>query len=328
MSDDTPLVVDPSAGRGARRRRLGLVVAVLVVVLALGAGAWWTQTDDGPPGPPPGAWTTVPHSGLGAWVDVYDWTLEFSDGSPSVTVDDIDAMAEAGVQTLYLQTAHAASRSPGVIEEDRLRALVQRAYDKGLHVVAWYLPALVDPAADLRRLVASAELPVGGLGVDIESVEVADVTTRNARLLQLSADLRAEVGPGKALAAITPSAVHLQVVNPQFWPGVPWSRLPATYDVILPMTYWSIRVGELREGGRYVGENLDRVRASLGLVDLPIAPIGGIADGVTEADLRAMVAAIDERDAAGGSLYDWATSSPEQWEILAPLRDRQVTPAP
>jgi hypothetical protein len=259
---------------------------------------------------------------------VYDWTLEFSDGSPSVTVDDIDAMAEAGVQTLYLQTAHAASRSPGVIEEDRLRALVQRAYDKGLHVVAWYLPALVDPAADLRRLVASAELPVGGLGVDIESVEVADVTTRNARLLQRSADLRAEVGPGTALAANTPSAVHLQVVNPQFWPGFPWSRLPATYDVILPMTYWSIRVGELREGGRYVGENLDRVRASLGLVDLPIAPIGGIADGVTEADLRAMVAAIDERDAAGGSLYDWATSSPEQWEILAPLRDRQVTPAP
>jgi hypothetical protein len=34
-----------------------------------------------------------------------------------------------------------------------------------------------------------------------------------------------------------------------------------------------------------------------------------------------MVTAIDDRGAIGGSLYDWSTSSPEQWGALAPLRD-------
>lgn len=70
----------------------------------------------------------VPHRGLGAWVDVYDWTVELGGETPSVGPDEIDAMAE------------------------------------------------------------------------------------------------------KALAAITLSGVHLQVVNPDFWPGYPWAELGATYD--------------------------------------------------------------------------------------------------
>ena len=36
-----------------------------------------------------------------------------------------------------------------------------------------------------------------------------------------------------------------------------------------------------------------------------------------------MVAAIDAHEAPGGGLYDWATSTPEQWDALAPLRDLQ-----
>ncbi len=36
-----------------------------------------------------------------------------------------------------------------------------------------------------------------------------------------------------------------------------------------------------------------------------------------------MVAAIDAHAAPGGGLYDWATSTPEQWAALAPLRDLQ-----
>lgn len=314
---DEPLVSDPPAGRPLRRRRLAAAVAVLAVVV--GAGARWVR-DDGLAGPPPGAWTLAPHDGLGAWVDVYDWTLQFTNGQPAVGPGEVEAMADAGVQTLYIQTAHSSAVEPGVIEEERLRSIIQRAYDNGLHVVAWYLPTLVDPAADLRRLVASAALPVGGLGVDIESLAVPDPGERNRRLRALSASLRTALGPDRALAAITLSAVHLQVVNPDFWPDFPWAELPETYDVILPMTYWSIRVGDLRDGARYVGENLDRVRFSVRDPDIPIAPIGGIADGITQADLEGMVAAIEGRGAVGGSLYDWATSEPEHWATLAPLR--------
>ena len=103
------------------------------------------------------------------------------------------------------------------------------------------------------------------------------------------------------LAAITPSAVHLQVVNPAFWPAFPWAELAEPYDAILPMTYWSIRKGELRDGERYVGDNLDRIRASIGDEDVPIVAVGGIADGVTTADLEGMVRAIEARGGAGGA---------------------------
>ena len=37
-----------------------------------------------------------------------------------------------------------------------------------------------------------------------------------------------------------------------------------------------------------------------------------------------MVVAIGSHDSPGGGLYDWATSTPEQWDVLAPLRDLQL----
>lgn len=261
----------------------------------------------------------MPHHGLGAWVDVYDWTEGLGGEDPAVGPDDIGAMADAGVQTVYVQTAHERT-DDDVIEPNRLEDLIDRAHLEGLHVVAWYLPTFVDVERDLQRLVAASELRVDGLGVDIEAVTVADPVERNRRVLDLSRRLRAEVGAEKVLSAITLSSVHVQVVNPAFWPGYPWAELGAIYDVIQPMAYWTIRRDDLRDGARYVGENLDRVRVSIGRDDVPVHPIGGIADTATVADLEEMVAVIHDRNAIGGSLYDWATSTPEQWEALAPLR--------
>jgi hypothetical protein len=265
----------------------------------------------------------VPHTGLGAWVDVYDWTLELGGPDPSVVVDDVDAMAEAGIQTLYIQTAHTRSATPGVMEPARLGRIIQRAHNHGLHVVAWYLPTFEDVDADLRRLTESAALDVGGLAVDIESTTVADVAERNRRLLDLTARLRAAVGPDQAIAAITPSAVHLQVVNPTFWPAFPWPELARTYDAMLPMSYWSIRTGALRDGEVYTGDNIDRIRASTGDSEVPVIPVGGLAEDLTAGDLAGMVRAIESRESPGGGLYDWATSTPEQWTALASLRALQ-----
>ncbi len=315
------LVVSEPALRRSGGRRLVVVLTAMAACLAVG---WLAARPEGPPRPPEGAWTVVPHTGLGAWVDVYDWTLEFTDGRPAVRRADIDAMHDLGIQTVYIQTAHRSSQAAGVIEPERLSELVDAAHGHGMHVVAWYLPSLRDPADDLRRLLASAELPVGGLAVDIESIDVADPTERNRRLLQLGEDLRTAMGPDRALAAITPSAVHVQVVNVDYWPGFPWPQVADTYDAILPMTYWSIRSPEWRNGERYVGENLDRIRASTGRADIPIVPIGGIADGTATAEVIGMVRAIEARDAPGGSLYDWATSTPAQWAAMAPLAERRA----
>jgi hypothetical protein len=233
--------------------------------------------------------------------------------------DEVDAMAAAGVQTMFIQTGHARSTAGSdVMEPDRLADLIERAHEVGMHVVAWYLPTFVDLEVDLRRLEAAAALPVDGLGVDLESTELASVTERNERMLELSTRLRASVGDDKVLSAITLSAVHLEVVNPVYWPGYPFAELGATYDVIAPMAYWSIRTGELRGGERYVAENLSRLRAHVG-DDEPIHVVGGIADGVTSEDLAGMVRAIEADGGTGGSLYDWATSTPELWDALRDL---------
>jgi hypothetical protein len=308
---------EPDRGWSPRQRVVALSVVAAILV---GAVAVLDRRDSGPPDPPPGSWTMVVHEGLGAWVDAYDWTVELGGEEPTVGVEDIEAMARSGVQTVYLQTSHSRS-ALDVMEPERLDELIDAAHANGMHVVAWYLPTFADVDADLRRLEAAAALRVDGLGVDIESTTVEDVVERNRRLVELSRSLRLAVPAGRPIAAITLSAVHVEVVNPAHWPDYPWGELATTYDVVMPMAYWSIRQGELRDGGRYVGENIDRIRASTGDPDLPIHVIGGIADGVTDAELEAMVAAIQVRGAIGGSLYDWDTSQPTHWTTLAPLAD-------
>src|SRR3546814_2486539 len=97
------------------------------------------------------------------------------------------------------------------MEHQRQLDLINRAKAHGMYVVGWYLPMLEDVDTDLHRRVAAAtRLPLAGLGVDIESREVADVAERNRRLLDLSGRLRAALGPDKVISAITPSAVHVQ----------------------------------------------------------------------------------------------------------------------
>jgi len=303
-----------------RRWRLAILVVVLVVItVGVVATERVSHQPPEPLGPAAGAWTVVPYTGLAAWVDVYDWTVELAGPAPSVSAADVDAMAEAGVQTLYIQTAHTRSATVGVMEPDRLRGIIQRAHNHGMHVVAWYLPTFEDVDADLQRLTASAALDVGGLAVDIESTAVEDVAERNRRLLDLSARLREAVGPDKAIAAITPSAVHLQLVNPSFWPAFPWPEMASTYDAILPMSYWTIRKGVLRDAQTYTAGNLRRIRADTGDPDIPIVPVGGLAEDATAADLQGMLAAIEANASPGGGLYDWATSTPEQWAALQPL---------
>ncbi|MBW3613772.1 MAG: hypothetical protein KY439_00465, partial [Actinobacteria bacterium] len=116
------------------------------------------------------------YSGLGTWVDVYDWS-HYKGTTPTVGPDQVDQMADQGVQTLFLQTAK--HDTPDTISEpELLLPIIDRAHQRGMRVVAWYLPTLEDPANDLNRLVASANLDVDGIAVDIEARNVADVRER------------------------------------------------------------------------------------------------------------------------------------------------------
>jgi len=260
----------------------------------------------------------APYAGLGTWVDVYDWS-HYKDTVPTVGPDQVDQMAAEGVQTLFIQTAK--HDTPDMIlERDLLDPIIARAHAHGIRVVAWYLPTLEDVDNDLNRLVASANLDVDGIAVDIESRKVADANDRSARLIDLSRRLR-EALPGRAIGAIVMPPVQMEVVNTNFWPGFPWREIAPYYDVWQTMGYWTDRKQSsgYRDPYVYTDENLRRLRNNLGNPAAPVSPVGGVgADG--NGDIEAFLRAAVEHRAIGGSIYDWRTTKPEAWPALRGFR--------
>lgn len=280
------------------------------------------------PAAAPGAITRVPlptgslaeYRGLGAWIDVFDWAAAYTNGNPSVGTADIDRMADFGVQTLYVQAAR--HDSPNTVQEpERLIPLIDRAHQRGMRVVAWYLPTLENLAADLDRLVAIAALNVESVAVDIESTKVADVNERNRRLVDLSAQLRRAL-PGRSIGAIVLPAVVLEVINQNYWPNFPYRELIPYYDVWMPMSYWTNRTqaSGYRDAWRYTAENIDRLRNNLGLPNAPVHAIGGIGDKTTPLDADGYLRASNERGALGGSLYDYRTTRDDVWPVMQRFR--------
>ncbi|MGZ4728603.1 MAG: fibronectin type III domain-containing protein [Acidimicrobiales bacterium] len=269
---------------------------------------------------------TEPFWGLGTWLDVLDWSPTYTGGANGFTYPGgVDAMAAHGVQTVYIQTSRF-NRPEDVLDPDLLAQIIARAHTKNMRVVGWYLPTLTDPATDLRRLVAASTLPFDAIGVDIESTAVTDIATRNANLVQLSQDLRAATT--KPIAAIVLPPVVTDVLNPSYWPEFPWTTISTLYDAWMPMCYWSNRTpaSGWNDGYRYTAENIDRVRAHLGDPTAPVHPIGGIANQVAPTAVADMVRAATERDAIGGSLYDYLTTGDDLWSSLQSFRDLPTAP--
>ncbi|MFZ6004960.1 MAG: hypothetical protein ACOYXM_13620 [Actinomycetota bacterium] len=283
-----------------------------------------TTTTAPPPPPtttaPPQRFTLEPYRGLGAWLDVYDWSATFAQHQPAVEPDVVDHLAAQGVQTLFIQASKWNSPTD-VLDEPRLLAFIERAHSHGISVVGWYLPTFEDMARDMQRLRAIAALPVDGIAVDIESRAIGDVTERNRRLIELSAGLRAAL-PGEVIGAIPLEPVLLEDVNPNYWPAFPWAELAPHYDVWLPMAYWTNRHGSSpwRAAHLYTAANIDRVRAHIGRPDAPVHALGGIGDQTTVADLQGFRAGATERGVIGGSIYDFRTTSAPHWPELIPFR--------
>lgn len=268
---------------------------------------------------PPG---TGAYLGLGTWVDVYDWSVTFSrNGPPAVSPADVDRMVEAGVQTLYIQ-ASKYDAPTDVLEPELLQAHIDRAKKRGLEVVVWYLPTLVDVGRDLQRLQAIAALRgIDGIAVDIEARNVADVNVRNDRLVELSAALRRAL-PGRTIGGIVLPPVVLEVVNPGFWPAFPYREIAPYYDVWMTMGYWTNRKASsgYRDAYAYTKENVDRLRNNLGQQNAPVHPIGGIGHSMSAADVDGYKRAVTAVRGIGGSIYDWDTTDPARWASLRSMR--------
>jgi hypothetical protein len=286
-----------------RPRLVGLIGSVALALIGLGAGGGAAVGPE-----------VTPYSGLGTWVDIY---------SSSFRADPeglVSSLARRGVRTLFVQTGNFRQRVD-VVAPRQLGALVDAAHARGIAVVAWYLPDLRNPGRDFRRASAAIAFRSShgerfdSFALDIESTVVRQNDERTRRLLDLSGRLRAAVGPGRSLGAIIPSPVGMKLL-PRYWPRFPYAPLAQTYDVLLPMTYFSYRAHGAAEVSRYVQTSVRIIREKSGDGGVPIHVIGGLADATDAGEAAAFAQTAASCGVVGLSLYDLDGTKPPAWSLL------------
>ena len=284
-----------------------LVALIAMGALALlGPGAGTGASD--------GARSLAAYAGLGTWIDIY---------SPSFRADPArvaDALADRGVDALFVETGN--FRQPvDIVAPRRLGALVEAAHARGISVVGWYLPALTNPQRDRRRARVAINFRTSNgerldaFGLDIESSAVRDTVERTQRLLELSKRLRADAGPQYPLGAIIPSPVGIKLL-PRYWPHFPYAALARTYDVLIPMAYFSYRARGPAAVTRYVQTSIRIIRSASGNATVPIHVIGGLASATAARDTAAFARAAASCGVHGLSLYDFDATKPSAWPQL------------
>jgi hypothetical protein len=244
----------------------------------------------------------------------------------------VAAMAARGVRTLFLETGNY-SRHSRIYRPDRVARFIDAAHAEGMQIVAWYLPDLAHPRHDYLRSVGAVRFrtPDGqrfdSFGLDIEASVVRNIELRNERLLALAHRLRASAGRSYALGAIIPSPRGMQLL-PQYWTPFPYRRLARVFDVFLPMGYFTYRPRDLGGAFGYTVRNITLIREKSGRANVPIEPIGGIANKTSLKQTRDFVRATRACGVLGASLYDFATTRAGQWPSLAHVPVRGQAPRP
>lgn len=264
----------------------------------------------------------VPFQGLGVWVDIYDTSAW---AHPAAAVND---MAAHQVRTLYLETSNF-NRSSPFVNKAGVIAFLDAAKRANVQVIAWYLPGFVNPSQDVKRSLAAIRFrtPAGnrftGFGLDIESPTVADAALRTERLIAESASLRTGAGESYPLAAIIPQPRGM-LHNPSYWPGFPYQNLAATYDVMMPMTYFSWHTHGTNGAHQIVNQNIELIRQNVGDDHVPIHVIGGIAQESTPEATLGFVRSVRENGIIGASFYTWPGITKSQWKVLSAIRPNPI----
>jgi hypothetical protein len=298
-----------------------------VVVVALRNNRTVFQAVRPRPGASWSAWRSIdmllPFRKLATWVDVFDYgTL-----SPSAAVAD---MKSRGVRTLLLSTARFDSATK-FYDEAKMGEWLDEAHAAGLRVVGWYVPAYGDMARDVRRTVAISDYVsprrqrFDAVAVDIErfgeSGEVDRATFNSSVVPHLR---RVRSRSDAVIGAIVPSPFTTDPGNN--WEGFPWAGIGPNSEVTAPMALWSFRRNA--DGTPFSAVQVhdwvvDQINRSRALTGNPVHVEGGVDDPgtentpVTTARVTAFVEAVFDGGAIGGSHYDYATTRPDLWPILA-----------
>jgi hypothetical protein len=318
--------VGPTLPFGGKHRAIS---AALLCALALAMSGPAASSLAGPGAPAAARSVSLDaYRGLGSWVDIYD-TDALDDPTAAVAV-----MAAHGVRTLFLQTGN--YRHSGLVYPGKTAEFIRAAHARGMKVVAWYLPLFKSVNTDFTRVERSLQFRTSdgqtfdSFALDIEA-DIVPIKTRIQHLLELSARIRDAVGPSYPLGAIIPSPRGLIRV-PTYWPGFPYKQLPAYYDVIAPMSYYTFHTNGPWAAHKYIADNIRLVRERTGDPTIPIHVIGGLTEDTSTKECRAFMRAVRENGILGGSLYEYAGMTAGQWAALQQIPvnpvERPALPVP
>jgi hypothetical protein len=257
------------------------------------------------------------YRGLGCWVSIYD-RRAWSD--PEAAVAD---MAGHGVRTLFIQTGN--SNSKGVVYNPPAQErFISAAHARGMKIVAWYLPEMVDLSYDYDRIAQAIALRTSdgqsfdSFALDIESTAIKDTTARAQALAALTVRLRRLVGSSYALGGIVPSPVGIEKQT-GFWDDFPYEAVAKDYDVLLPMEYYTYHGKGAKAATADVASSLRILRALPGCATVPVHLIGGLAAKSKGVEVGAFAAQSKANGCVGASLYSWSGITPAEWDALQVL---------
>jgi hypothetical protein len=189
-------------------------------------------------------------SGVGAWVDVYDYAPDYqpAGAGPPVTTEDVETMATQA-------SAPSTSRPPAAETGRHSRRWAPRRVHRRSASTRAERGGVVRPELHRpgTRLGAHHGRPQPlqhhrwvrwvRLGHRVEALD--DVPLRSARLLSLSRQLRSTAGDLPIAAVVLPP-VLLTDISPKWWPEFLWRGLAAHYDPWFPMAYRTVRASDSR----------------------------------------------------------------------------------
>ena len=255
--------------------------------------------------------------GLGTWTDIYDGRVY---AQPEATAARI---AARGVKTVWAETANYRATAD-IVQPERLGRFVEALHARGVRVVAWYLPGHVNHGLDIRRARAMLEFRTAGgqafdgIALNVEGTKLKNVALRTKRAVDLTR--RTRQAAGSTPLAIVPFNPRGLERRPTTWPGFPWAELAEHADAFAPMAYTGGAYTGFDATYGYVTRALRLLRTHTRNPDLAIHVAGGVANRLGPEELAGFAAAVaDDGRTIGVSLYDWETTPPSAWRVLAPL---------
>jgi hypothetical protein len=255
--------------------------------------------------------------GLGTWTDIYDGRVYAAPEATSARI------AARGVKTVWAETANYRA-SADVVQPERLGRLVEALHVHGVRVVAWYLPGHVNHGLDIRRARAMLGFQTAsgqgfdGIALNVEGTKLRNVGLRSRRAVDLTRRIRREAGDMPlAIVPFNPRGLERR---PTTWPRFPWAELAENADAFAPMIYTGGAYKGFDATYGYVTRAIRLLRTHTQNPDVAIHVAGGVANRLGPEELEGFAAAVvDDGGTIGVSLYDWDTTPPAAWRVLAPL---------